>query len=294
MSDPGGGDGDSAEASGSDGDGRNPGGPGGEGSNPDQLDTDDGATGPSVDIGTTAGRDGDERPERPETPTEWITWFFRTDSGAVVYLREVLSSVGLVLLVGLLLFAISGIWPPMVAVESGSMYPHMQRGDLVFIMEEHRFPPAAAHEGTGVVTYQTGQRVGYRKFQLPGDVIVYQPDGRTRVTPIIHRARFWVNESENWVANGKAKPAYLGGATSCGQLEMCPAPHAGFITKGDANSRYDQVSGLSEPVKPEWVVGTAEFRIPWLGKIRLWAAQTALESPTQVAAADAPAQCAWN
>jgi signal peptidase len=122
------------------------------------------------------------------------------------------------------------------------------------------------------------------------------------VTPIIHRARFWVNESENWVANGKADPAHLGSAESCGQLSQCPAPHAGFITKGDANGRYDQVSGLSEPVKPAWVVGTAEFRIPWLGNIRLWAGQTTL-GPERVGAASAgtgggasgpPGQCSWG
>ena len=33
------------------------------------------------------------------------------------------------------------------------------------------------------------------------------------------------------------------------------------------------MSGLSSPVKPAWVVGTAEFRIPLLGNIRLWASQ---------------------
>ena len=35
---------------------------------------------------------------------------------------------------------------PMVAIESPSMEPHMERGDLVFLMEEHRFAGGAAHE----------------------------------------------------------------------------------------------------------------------------------------------------
>jgi signal peptidase len=162
----------------------------------------------------------------------------------------------------------------------------MERGDLVFVMEEHRLAAGAAYEDTGVVPYRTGERVGYRKFQLPGDVIVFQPDGNAATTPIIHRARFWVNESENWVANGKADPDHLGAAESCGQLSQCPAPSSGFITKGDANSRYDQVSGLSSPVQPAWVVGTAEFRIPWLGNIRLaWNAQTTVP-PWVVTAAE--------
>jgi signal peptidase len=227
---------------------------------------------------TTSSADLPGQETRPEAPLEWARWGIQTENAAVVYLREVLSSVGLVLLVGLLLFAISGLWPPMVAVESGSMNPHMQRGDLVFVMEEQRFVPKAAYNDTGVVTFQTGQRVGYRTFQQPGDVIVYQPNGRTQTTPIIHRARFWVNESENWVANGKANPEYLGGAESCGQLSQCPAPHAGFITKGDANANYDQAgrgsARISAVVKPDWVVGTAEFRVPWLGRIRLWVSYT--------------------
>jgi len=279
MSDPGSGDGDVADTPDSAGDAAE------HRTSPDRRsDGDSGPAGSSPGDGSpgTAPRTTDD-PE-PETPVEWVKWFFSTDHGAVVYIREVVSSVALVLLVGLLLFAVSGLWPPMVAVESGSMNPHMERGDLVFVMEEHRLAAPAAYDDTGVVTYQTGQRTGYTKFQLAGDVIVYQPDGNDLTTPIIHRARFWVNESENWVANGKAQPEHLGGAESCGQLSQCPAPHAGFITKGDANGRYDQVSGLSEPVKPAWVVGTAEFRIPWLGNIRLWAGQATLERRTVGAA----------
>jgi signal peptidase len=213
----------------------------------------------------------------PETLRERIRWFLSTDSGAVVYIREVVSSVALVLLVGLVLFGVSGLWPPMVAVTSGSMEPHLQRGDLVFVMEEHRFPPESAHADTGVVPARTGVETGYRTFGAPGDVIIYRPQGDTVGTPVIHRARFWVNESENWVANGKADPASLGSAERCGQLSQCPAPHAGFITKGDnpvTNGRYDQVMGLSPVVKSEWVIGTAEFRIPWLGNVRLWADDT--------------------
>jgi signal peptidase len=212
------------------------------------------------------------------TPREWVRWFLETDRGAVAYVREVLSSVLAVVLVGLLLFGVSGLWPPMVAVESPSMYPHMKTGDLVFVMEEHRFPGGAAYDETGVVTHRTGERTGYRKFGMAGDVIVYEPDGNTGTTPIIHRAMFYVNTSENWYDKAvEVDPRAVGTADSCAELENCPAPNAGFITKGDnerTNRRYDQVSGLSDPVKPAWVVGTAEFRIPWLGNIRLWASQT--------------------
>jgi|APHM01.1.fsa_nt_gi Signal peptidase I len=60
------------------------------------------------------------------------------------FLRELVTSVGTVLLVGALLFAASGVWPPLVAVESGSMEPHMSKGDLVFVADNGRYAPGEA------------------------------------------------------------------------------------------------------------------------------------------------------
>jgi signal peptidase len=208
-------------------------------------------------------------PEDRSGPIAWLRWFATTEEGAAAYVRDVLTSAGAVVLVGLLLFGVSGIWPPMVAVESPSMTPHMKTGDLVFVMEEHRFAPGAAYEDTGIVTAEIGDDTGYEKFKQSGDVIVYRPDGSDLETPIIHRARFWVGDGENWY--DEANPEFLAGADNCAELANCPAPHAGFITKGDANPQYDQVgvSAISEPIRPSWVIGTAEFRIPWLGWVRL-------------------------
>ena len=233
---------------------------------------------------------GPERPERvelgdrdggrPQGVSGWLRWTARTDHPTVTFAREVLLSVLGVALVGVLLFAVSGIWPPMVAVESGSMEPHMYRGDLVFVMEEHRLAPAFATAGTGVVTYrEAAGRDTYRKFGDYGDVIVFSADGGG-TTPVIHRARFWVDTGENWY--DRADPDFVGGATACEvdedpdtdtAMPNCPAPHAGFITKGDnvmTNRRYDQVAGISGPVRPTWIKGTAEVRIPWLGYVRLY------------------------
>jgi signal peptidase len=195
---------------------------------------------------------------------------FRTaESGLVMWTREVLSSIALVAVVGLVLFAISGVWPPMVAVQSGSMEPHMERGDLVFVVDENRFAGDAAIEGTGVIPYQRGKEVDHRKFGAYGDVIVYEPNANGRRDPIIHRAMFWVDEGENWY--DKANETYVN-ADSCAELTNCPAPNAGFITKGDnsrTNRYYDQAQGMSRPVKPEWITGKAVVRIPGLGYIRL-------------------------
>jgi len=185
--------------------------------------------------------------------------------GGMMYVTDIVSSAGSVLLVGVLLFAVSGVWPPLVAIESPSMDPHIKEGDLVFVMEEERFSGPGGHDG--VVTAANDD--SYRKFQRPGDVIVYEPDGNGRQTPIIHRAMLWVEEGENWY--DRANENYIGSADNCEELTSCPADHAGFITKGDNNGRYDQVgsSPISEPVKPGWVVGTAEIRVPLLGQVRL-------------------------
>nr|WP_238392109.1 S26 family signal peptidase [Halorussus amylolyticus] len=180
-----------------------------------------------------------------------------------------LSSAAIVLAIGLLLFAISGVWPPMVAIESGSMEPQMYKGDLVFVMDENRLVPDAAQGDTGIVTHTAGASAGYSKFNNPGDVIIYEPYGDDRRVPIIHRAMFWVEEGENWY--DEADQDHLR-ADNCSELSKCPAPNSGFITKGDNNQYYDQSDrmGISDPVRPEWVRGTAEIRVPWLGWVRLY------------------------
>lgn len=195
-----------------------------------------------------------------------VRWVMKTDHPTISFIREMVSTVVSVALIGLILFSISGIWPPMVAVESGSMQPEMYRGDLIYIVEEHRFTPELSYKETGVVTHQIGAKAGYTTFDGHGDVIIYKPYGDAGQTPVIHRARFWVNDSENWYS--KANPKYLTG-DSCTEVPNCPAPHSGFITKGDNNGYYDQVNDISSPVRPDWIIGTAEIRIPYLGHIRL-------------------------
>jgi len=219
-------------------------------------------------------KDAGDGTEDPSGVVGRLRWFWTTEETPAVYVRDVVTSIGAVLLVGLLLFAVSGIWPPMVAIESSSMEPNMERGDLVFVMSEDRFVPDAAptHDGesTGVVPADRAASVGHTEFNRPGDVIVFTRNGNDRLTPVIHRAMLWVDAGENWY--DRADPDAIGNAENCQALRHCPSPHAGFITKGDndgTNGQYDQVSRLSAPVKPAWVIGTAEFRVPYLGQIRL-------------------------
>ncbi|MFB6266831.1 MAG: S26 family signal peptidase [Halodesulfurarchaeum sp.] len=226
--------------------------------------------------GRSRSTQDETRPNPREGPLPALRWIRRTDNGFVVFLREILVSALVVTMIGVLLFAISGVWPPMVAVESGSMEPHLQRGDLVFVMDEHRLVPSFAVAGTGIVPANVGEDHDYRNFGGFGDVIVYQPYGNGGNTPVIHRARIWIEEGENWY--DEADRDFIE-ADSCEELAYCPAPYAGFITKGDnpvSNDYYDQVRGISNPVRPAWIRGTAEVRIPWLGWVRLAVSETKL------------------
>jgi signal peptidase len=230
---------------------------------PGSLGQSDAATGQR-----SASRAGGESEFESGEPTadESLVHRFRHDrEGALMWIREMLSSVAVVLLVGLLLFGVSGVWPPMVAVESGSMEPNMRVGDLVFVTEPGRLAPDAAENGVGVVTHEVGQKVDYRTFGSYGSVMIYTPPGRTGA-PIIHRAMFHVTEGENWYDRADAE---YHNAVDCGSLANCPAPHDGYITLGDNNGAYDQASGLSPPVRAEWVNGVARLRVPYLGYIRL-------------------------
>jgi signal peptidase len=189
-----------------------------------------------------------------------------------------LSSVAIVLVIGLILFGVSGVWPPMVAVESGSMEPNMEVGDLVFVTEPGRLAPDAANNDIGVVTHEVGEAVDYRTFGSYGSVVIYRPPGRT-ASPIIHRAMFRVEEGENWY--DRADDRYHS-AADCGELSHCPAPHDGFITRGDNNGQYDQANGLAAPVRADWVTGVARVRVPYLGYVRLVA--TGQAEPSDVVA----------
>lgn len=158
-------------------------------------------------------------------------------------LKDVLFAAGVVIVIMGLLYAYTGTWPPVVTVDGQSMLPNMRQNDLVIIKGLDR---------AGVSTYNQSLPAGYRTFNDYGDVIVYRPFGDASKTPVIHRAMYYVRESE---------PMWPGGP---------PSPHDGYVTQGDNNFLYDQSSGISlnQPVKPEWILGVADIRIPYLGWIR--------------------------
>jgi signal peptidase len=165
---------------------------------------------------------------------------FRTIAGA---LKDVAVTLAFVLILTGGLYAYAGVWPPMVSVDGSSMYPHLRAGDLVILRGKDR---------VAVTTSYDAVHGGYKKFDGYGDVIVYSPMGNRSRVPVIHRAVYWVDEGQ---------PMWPGGPQ---------APHPGYITLGDNNFFYDQSTSISpdEPVRPEWILGVSQFRIPYVGLLR--------------------------
>jgi len=151
--------------------------------------------------------------------------------------RSLVEAFVIVALIVSVAYAATGSWHIGFAVESGSMEPNMQVGDLILVQAPHR---------TEIITYEDGEQLNYTSFNRFGNVIIYRPNGLTTATPIIHRAMYWIETGEQ-LPDGR------------------PAPHEGYITKGDNNAGYDQPMLGVEPVRPEWVVAVAKLRVPYLG-----------------------------
>ncbi|MDH7509912.1 MAG: S26 family signal peptidase [Methanolinea sp.] len=209
--------------------------------------------------------------------------------------------------IALALFLVSGTWPAVVTIESESMVPHMNVGDLVFVVSADRFGE--------LQTWTTGKETGYQKFGDYGDILIYRPNDAPNppvsipfitggVHPIIHRAMDKIGEGETIpkyynVYRGQATPArYVPATIRNNSLVLMDgtvvtpqnadplvgyvvqtaikSPHAGYITKGDNNLVSDQGGYLSSvsgqvimPVREDWVVGKALFTIPLLGYLPL-------------------------
>ncbi len=201
-------------------------------------------------------------PGKKEQPSLIDRWK-KSDNKIIAAARELLWVLVVVGAIALTLFLVSGTWPAVVTIESESMVPNMNVGDLVFVVQKDRFGP--------LETWASGKDTGNMKFGDYGNVIVYRPNGAGEIHPIIHRARSWVEPGDTVSPiTGQEVPP---GNTS----PMYTAQQSGYITKGDNNGVIDQVGwiegyrgiGSLQPVKPEWVVGKALFVIPLLGYLPL-------------------------
>ncbi len=185
--------------------------------------------------------------------------FRESDNRVVSLARDLLWVVVVVGGIALALYLFAGTWPAVVTIESESMVPHMNVGDLVLVVDEDRFG--------GLTTWVEGQQTGYSSFGDYGDVIVYRPNGADSVHPIIHRAMTYVDTAA---------------VEESGLAQFYADPHGGYITKGDNNPYIDQGNlriagiGLIEPVRKEWIVGKALVAVPLVGYLPLHLAEFAV------------------
>ncbi|WP_292519297.1 signal peptidase I [Methanoculleus sp.] len=185
--------------------------------------------------------------------------FRESDHPVVSLARDVLWVVAVVGGIALLLYLFAGTWPAVVTIESESMVPNMNVGDLVLVVDEDRFG--------SLVTWAEGQQTGHTSFGNYGDVIIYRPNGVDSVHPIIHRAMTYVDT-----------PAVV----ESGLGAYYADPHGGYITKGDNNPYIDQGNlrlpgvGVVEPVRKEWIVGKALVAVPLIGYLPLHLAEFAV------------------
>jgi len=185
--------------------------------------------------------------------------FRESDNRVVSLARDLLWVVVVVGGIALALYLFAGTWPAVVTIESESMVPHMNVGDLVLVVDEDRFG--------GLTTWVEGQQTGHSSFGDYGDVIVYRPNGADSVHPIIHRAMTYVDTAA---------------VEESGLAQFYADPHGGYITKGDNNPYIDQGNlriagiGMIEPVKKEWIVGKALVAVPLVGYLPLHLAEFAV------------------
>ncbi|UCE80489.1 MAG: S26 family signal peptidase, partial [Methanobacteriota archaeon] len=235
-------------------------------------------------------------------------------SPMVLFLRD--AGIALVFVVSILLamYAYTGLWPPLVVVESESMMHSedntsyigvIDTGDMVLVKDVDR-----AEE---VVTYVEGFGTGHRTYGDYGDVIIYNKMGNTADTPIIHRAVLYLEvnpdgesyscealrdlPSDKWALSDQmdswdhlTRAIYIydyGYRDATVVIDVgdildafrTRAPSSGFITRGDHNTWIDQrYHDAYSPVDESWIVGKARGEIPWFGLLKLWFSDT-LRSP---------------
>lgn len=168
-------------------------------------------------------------PAPPRDPKSLISQFRSSDHWAVSLARDLLWVVAVVGSIALFLYLVCGTWPAVVTIESGSMIPNMNIGDLVVVVEKDRFGE--------LQTWDDGKVSGYKKFNDYGDVIIYRPNGvsdfwasigvlpLSKQHPIIHRAITRVDA-------GEPVPLYLNPYRG----SVTPAGYLPFTVSGETAS----------------------------------------------------------
>lgn len=219
---------------------------------------------------------------------------------ALLFLRDAGIALLFVASILLAMYAYTGLWPPLVVVESDSMMHSEENvsyigvidtGDLVLVKD--------VGSVSEVETYMEGYSSGHSTYGDYGDVVIYKVNGNDLTTPIIHRAVIYLEvnvdgnsfraESLRYVDEAKwsaSDPSdtwdhitsvlriydygFQSETVSIDTDRLIKA--SGFITKGDHVNDVDQARmGQNTPVDIDWVVGKARGEIPWFGLLKLWA-----------------------
>lgn len=242
----------------------------------------------------------EQKPEKDEKPPKKAT------SGILGLVRDIAVSAAIVTIILASLWGYTGVWPPMVVIESSSMMhgPDSQvgvidTGDLTLVK--------AIHDRHDVVTFVEAKNSkdphhGFQTYGEYGNVVVYRKNGLAE-TPVIHRAIAWIefnqtaSDIQDRIFRGDipdagvyAQESYTVQNVLCAGSKHMPVtiqmaaifsssvtPHSGFVTHGDNNPPYvdQQVlqtasGGKVENIKVDWVVGKAEGELPWFGLFKLW------------------------
>ena len=221
---------------------------------------------------------------------------------ALLFLRDAGIAMAFVASILLAMYAYTGLWPPLVVVESESMMHSddnisylgaIDTGDLVLVKDV---------DSVGdIETYMEGVSSKHKTYGDFGDVIIYKKSGLDTYTPIIHRAMVYLEwnpdtdgymcealqraPSDKWSTSDpddtwddltstltifnvgyRSQSVYI----DIGRIISDSRGTNGFITKGDHNTAIDQSQGVSRPVDITWVVGKARGEIPWFGLLKLW------------------------
>lgn len=250
----------------------------------------------SLGVVTSGAADQEDGPRR------------KRPSQIVLFLRDAVVAFALVATVLLIMYAYTGLWPPLVVVESDSMMHSedntsyvgvIDTGDMVLVKD--------VDSAADVTTYLQGFVNGHRTYGDYGDVIVYKKKGLDVETPIIHRAVLYLEinapyydsyrceelrdlpETKCALSDGDTWDDITGVITiyhygysddtvvvNVGSILNAfsrghSVPTSGFITRGDHNMWIDQTYGDNfSPVDVDWIVGKARGEIPWFGLLKLW------------------------
>jgi signal peptidase len=204
------------------------------------------------------------RTEQPEDeaprPKKWF--------GGLV--KDIAVSAGIVASLLLILYLYSGVWPPMVVIESQSMMHGedsrigvIDTGDLTLVKK--------VDDRSDIITYieatcRTSPNYGFMTYGDYGNVIIYRKNGMFE-TPVIHRVIAWIEYNAS--ASDPARGVYKGDLPDIGiyniseynvpgircyylgyrsgtpfvihlsaiftNMARYSAPHGGFVTHGDHN-----------------------------------------------------------